>query len=193
MTDFSSMSDALLVVAIARWNEAALAEAYRRHGRTVQALARRVLGPDGGADDITQDVFIELWHRPERFDPGRGSLRTFLVTIAHSRAVDLLRSDRARSGREQRTAGERTVASHDVEDQIWDLVLTDRVKEAVGSLPDMERRVIELAYFGGHTYRQVAALLGEPEGTVKSRIRTGLRRLRAALIHEGVEPTWTGR
>ena len=73
---------------------------------------------------------------------------------------------------------------------MWGLTVNDQVKAAVGALPAAERRVIALAYFGGHTYREVAALLGEPEGTIKGRIRAGLRRLRAALIQEGMEPTW---
>jgi RNA polymerase sigma-70 factor (ECF subfamily) len=190
MTDFSTLSDAVLVVAIGRWTEAALAEVYQRHGGAVHALARRVLGPGDRADDVTQEVFVELWNRPERFDPARGSLRTFLVTIAHGRSVDLLRADSARYGREQRTAAKAVAGGDDVENQIWDRAVNDQLKVAVGSLPAPERRVIELAYFGGHTYREVAELLGEPEGTIKGRIRAGLRRLRAALIQEGMEPTW---
>jgi RNA polymerase sigma-70 factor (ECF subfamily) len=184
------MSDAVLMVAIGRWNEAALAEVYRRHGGTVHNLARRVLGQDGRADDVTQDVFVEVWNRPERFDPDRGSLRSFLMTIAHGRAVDLLRSDTARTGREQRTAREAVVPSNDVETKFSYLSVTEQLKGAVGTLPEGERRAIELAYFGGHTYREVAALIGEPEGTVKSRIRAGLRHLRAALMQGGLEPTW---
>jgi RNA polymerase sigma-70 factor (ECF subfamily) len=184
------MSDPVLMVAIGRWSEAALAEVYRRHGGTVHALARRVLGQDGRADDVTQDVFVEVWDRPERFDPDRGSLRTFLLTIAHGRAVDRLRSDTARAGREQRTAREAVVAAYDVEKQFSDRSVTEQLKGAVGTLPEGERKAIELAYFGGHTYREVAALIGEPEGTVKSRIRAGLRHLRAALMQGGLEPTW---
>jgi RNA polymerase sigma-70 factor (ECF subfamily) len=180
-----------LALAIGRWNEAALAEAYRRYGGSVQGLARRILGPGGRADDVTQDVFVELWHRPERFDPRRGSLRAFLVTIAHGRAVDLLRSERARTRREQRSTAEDASAISGMEEQIWNRAISTQLKDAVGSLPEAERRAIELAYFGGHTYREVAALVGEPEGTVKSRIRAGLRRLRAALMQEGMEPSWT--
>jgi len=142
---------------------------------------------------VTQDVFVELWNRPERFDPDRGSLRTFLMTVTHGRSVDLLRADSARSGREQRTATESTASGDDLEDHVWDRFVNEQLKTAVSTLPAPERRVIELAYFGGHTYRQVAALLREPEGTIKSRIRTGLRRLRAALIQEGMEPTWIDR
>jgi RNA polymerase sigma-70 factor (ECF subfamily) len=193
MIEMGSASDAVLVVAIGRWNESALAEVYRRHGGTVRALAQRVLGPGGPADDVTQDVFIDLWNRPERFDPGRGSLRAFLVTVTHGRAVDLLRSDTARLGREERTARQTATAGYDVENEVWDLAVHQQLKDAVRTLPETERHAIELAYFGGHTYREVASLVGEPEGTVKSRIRSGLRRLRAVLIQAGVEPTWIDR
>jgi RNA polymerase sigma-70 factor (ECF subfamily) len=193
MMELSAASDATLVVAIGRWNESALAEVYRRHGGTVHALARRILGSDGRADDVTQDVFVELWRRPERYDPSRGSLRAFLVTVAHGRAVDVLRSESARTGREQRTARETAVSGYDVENEVWDLAMANQLRLAISRLSEPERKAIELAYFNGHTYREVAALLGEPEGTVKSRIRAGLRRLRAALAQGGAEPTWTER
>jgi RNA polymerase sigma-70 factor (ECF subfamily) len=193
MTDLSTLSDAVLVVAIGRWTEAALAEVYRRHGGAVHALAQRILGAGDRADDVTQEVFVALWNRPERFDPARGSLRAFLVTIAHGRAVDLLRAESARHGREQRTARQPAASGDDLESQIWERAVNAQLKAAVSTLPAGERRVIELAYFGGHTYREVAALLGEPEGTIKGRIRAGLRRLRAALIQQGMEPTWIDR
>jgi RNA polymerase sigma-70 factor (ECF subfamily) len=189
MLELSGASDATLIVAIGRWNESALGEVYRRHGGAVHALAQRVLGPGGRAQDVTQDVFVDLWKRPERFDPARGSLRAFLVTVAHGRAVDMLRSDTARVAREQRTARETATGGYDLENQVWDLALADQVKDAVGALPEGERRAIELAYFGGHTYREVATMLGEAEGTVKSRIRRGLRRMRDALVEE-MGPVW---
>ena len=189
MIDLETASDATLVVAIGRWNESALAEAYRRHGGAVHALAQRILGSTTRADDVTQEVFVDLWKRPERFDASRGSLRTFLVAGAHGRSVDMIRSDTARAARELRTAQETATSGYDVENHAWDLAVTDQVKAAVGSLPPVERQAIELAYFGGHTYREVASLLDEPEGTIKSRIRGGLRRLRSALGQE-LDPTW---
>ncbi len=191
MIDSDTASDAALVVAIGRWHEPALAEAYRRHGGAVHALAARVMGSATLAEEITQEVFLELWNRPERFDPARGALRTFLMTKAHGRAVDVLRSDAARRAREERTVRDRATAGYDIEHHAWDLSVADQVKAAVGTLPEEERRAIELAYFGGHTYREVASLLGEPEGTVKSRIRSGLRRLKTALVQHGVEEPWT--
>jgi RNA polymerase sigma-70 factor (ECF subfamily) len=190
MMNLTDASDAMLMVAIGRWNDAALAEVYRRHGGTVHGLARRMMGSDGRAEEVTQDVFVDLWRRPERFDPGRGSLRSFLLTVAHGRSVDVLRSDASRAARDQRNARETATGGYDLENQVWDLALADQVKQVVARLPEAERQVIELAYFGGHTYREVAALLSEAEGTVKSRIRRGLRRMRDSLVEE-VGPAWT--
>ena len=113
MIDLGSAGDAVLVVAIGRWREEALAEVYRRHGGAVHGLARRVVGSDALADEVTQDVFVDLWKRPERFDPGRGALRTFLLTSAHGKAVDVVRSESSRRAREERTARETVVAGYD--------------------------------------------------------------------------------
>ena len=175
------MSDGGLVVAIARYREDALAEAYRRHAGAVFALARRVLADLTAAEEVVQEVFLRLWTQPDRFDPDRGSLRSYLLAQTHGRAVDLLRSDTSRRRREEREARQTAEAGYDLEHEVWDLAVADQVKQVVAVLPVAERRAIELAYFGGHTYREVATLLGEPEGTVKSRIRAGLKRMRAAL------------
>jgi RNA polymerase sigma-70 factor (ECF subfamily) len=181
-----SVGDAALVVAIARWREDALAEAYRRHAGAVYALACRLLADPGRAEEVVQEVFLRLWHQPERFDPDRGSLRAFLLAHTHGRAIDTLRSESSRRKREEREARSTAEAGYDLEREVWDLALAERVKDALSSLPVEERRVIELAYFDGHTYREVASLLGQPEGTVKSRIRTGLRRLQVSLVTHGV-------
>jgi len=183
-------SDAALVVSVARWHDEALAEVFRRHAGAVFGLARRVLGDAGRSEEIVQEVFVRLWNEPERFDPERGSLRSFLLAQAHGRAVDLLRSDAARRNREGRDARSTAEAGYDVEHQVWDLAVADRVRGAVTSLPEDERRAIELAYFGGRTYREVAEELGAPEGTIKSRIRVGLRRMRDALADTAVGATW---
>ncbi len=175
------VSDSGLVVAIARYREDALAEAYRRHAGAVFALARRVLADLTTAEEVVQEVFLRLWTQPDKFDPDRGSLRSYLLAQTHGRSVDLLRSDTSRRRREEREARQTAEAGYDVEHEVWDLTVADKVKEVVAVLPVAERRAIELAYFGGHTYREVATLLGEPEGTVKSRIRAGLQRMRSAL------------
>lgn len=182
----AELSDAQLVVGIARFSDDALAETYRRHGGAVFGLARRVCGDPAEAQDVVQDVFVRLWNHPDRFDPDRGSLRTFLLAQAHGRAVDLVRSRAARQRREARQARATANAGYDLEREVWDLAVADQVARAVGTLPDEERRAIELAYFGGNTYREVAVLLAQPEGTVKSRIRSGLRRMKATLLEAGV-------
>jgi RNA polymerase sigma-70 factor, ECF subfamily len=184
-------SDPALVVAIGRWREDALAEAYRRHAGAVYGLARRVLGESAIAEEVVQEVFLRLWNMPDKFDPGRGSLRSFLLAQAHGRAVDLLRADTSRRHREERDARQTAEGGYDIEHEVWDLALADQVKQVMADLPQEERRAIELAYFGGRTYREVAIALGQPEGTVKSRIRTGLRRMRAGLSDVGIGDTWT--
>jgi RNA polymerase sigma-70 factor, ECF subfamily len=187
MESLDSASDTVLVVGIGRWQETALAEVYRRHGSAVHNLARRVIGSDNLADEVTQDVFVDLWRRPEQFDAGRGSLRTLLLTKTHGKAVDLVRSESARHNRERRIAIDGEPVGYDIDHYVWDLAVADQVKSAIESLPHDERTAIEMAYFDGLTYRQVAEVLSEPEGTIKSRIRSGLRRLRASLREQGVE------
>lgn len=187
----TASSDAALVVSIGRWHDDAMAEVFRRHGGAVFALARRVLGDPGRAEEIVQEVFLRLWNQPERFDPERGSLRSFLLAQTHGRAVDLLRSDGARKAREGRDSRAQAEAGYDLEHEVWDMAVAERVREAVMTLPDEERRAIELAYFGGRTYREVAVELGAPEGTVKSRIRSGLKRMRTVLADTMVGVAWS--
>ncbi len=184
------MSDAALVVAIGRWREDALAEAYRRHAGAAFGLATRLLNDRSTAEEVLQEVFLRLWNRPERFDAERGSLRSYLLAQTHGRSVDRLRSDTSRRRREERDARESPAVSDDIEREVIDLTVAEQVKEVVAALPVDERQAVELAYFGGHTYRQVAVLLGAPEGTVKSRIRSGLRRMRTDLVEMGVGEPW---
>lgn len=185
--DWAGLDDQGLVVAISRWRQEALAETYRRHGGAVHSLARRVLGDASIADDVTQDVFMRLWDEPERYDHHRGTLRSYLLVLAHRRAVDRVRQDTARRERELRDARLRAGAGYGLEDEVEDIVVAERLKEALRVLSADERSAIELAYFGGNTYRQVAELLEQPEGTVKSRIRSGLAKLHDALQQVGWE------
>ena len=184
--DWSDASDASMVVAIGRYNQSALGEVYRRHAGAVFGLAKRLLGDHAQAEEIVQEVFLRLWNEPDRFDPDRGSLRSFLLSHSHGRAVDSLRSNTARRRREDREAHFTADAGYDVDREVWDLTLASQVRDALADLQEGERVAIELAYFGGLTYREVAQQLGEAEGTVKSRIRVGLKRLRTNLQASGV-------
>ncbi|MCU1345321.1 MAG: polymerase, sigma-24 subunit, subfamily [Acidimicrobiia bacterium] len=184
--DLSGASDAQLVVLIARYEQEALAEAYRRHAGAVFALAKRFLMAGAVAEEVVQEIFLRLWNTPGRYDPARGTLRSFLLAQTHGRAVDVLRSDTARRNREDRDARQTAQSGYDLEHEVWDMSTADRVRDAMATLPEGERKAIELAYFGGRTYREVAVALGEPEGTVKSRIRSGLRRLRGELELAGI-------
>ncbi|HEU5081823.1 MAG TPA: sigma-70 family RNA polymerase sigma factor [Acidimicrobiales bacterium] len=179
-------SDAALVVSIGRYHEDALAEIYRRHAGAVFALARRLLADRTLAEEVVQEVFLRLWNAPDRFDPSRGSLRSYLLAQCHGRSVDLIRSESSRRRREERELTLTAEGGYDLEHEVWDMAVADRVKVTLQALPQGEREAILLAYFGGHTYKEVADLLGMPEGTVKSRIRAGLKRMRGELAGAGI-------
>lgn len=184
--DFVDASDSVLVVSIARFRQEALAEAYRRHAGAVFGLAKRLLTDHARAEEIVQEVFVRLWNEPNRFDPDRGTLRSFLLANAHGRAVDLIRSDVSRRRREEREATQTAEAGYDVAREVWDMALASHVRDAMDELTVGERTAIELAYFGGLSYREVAERLGEAEGTVKSRIRSSLKKLKVELSKSGV-------
>ncbi|HEY2813107.1 MAG TPA: sigma-70 family RNA polymerase sigma factor [Acidimicrobiales bacterium] len=184
--DLTELSDAGLVLRVSRYRQDALAEAYRRHAGAVFGLARRLLADPATAEEIVQEVFLRLWNEPEKFDPGRGSLRAYLLAQSHGRSVDRLRADSSRRQREERELRRTAEGGYDLEHEVWDLTVAATVKDAMVKLPDEERTAIELAYFGGHSYREVAVLLAQPEGTVKSRIRAGMRKMRTELAKSGV-------
>jgi RNA polymerase sigma-70 factor (ECF subfamily) len=184
--DVRETSDAALVMAVSRYHQDALAELYRRHAGAVFGLARRLLNEAALAEEIVQEVFVRLWNDPDKFDPSRGSLRSYLLAQCHGRSVDLLRSEVARRRREEKDLRRTAESGYDLEREVWDLALADHVRDALATLPEGEREAIRLAYLGGHTYREVAVMLDEPEGTVKSRIRSGLKRLRVEFASAGV-------
>jgi RNA polymerase sigma-70 factor (ECF subfamily) len=184
--DLGEVSDAALVMRISRYQQDALAEAYRRHAGAVFGLGRRLLSDSALAEEIVQEVFLRLWNQPEKFDPARGRLRAYLLAQCHGRSVDRLRAESSRRRREERDVRRTAEAGYDVEHEVWDLEVASIVKDAMVKLPSEERAAIELAYFGGKTYREVAVVLEQPEGTVKSRIRSGMRRMRTELAKSGV-------
>jgi RNA polymerase sigma factor (sigma-70 family) len=168
----------------------ALSDLYDQFGSYVFGLAARVIGDRHAAEDVTQEVFLSLWERPEAFEPARGRLRTFLGTLAHRRAVDVVRREEARRRRAAREAAT-TTPIPDVGELAMAIVAAEQVRAEVSRLPSEQRAAIELAYFGGRTYRQVAEELGIPEGTAKSRMRLGLGRIAQALEAQGVDLAWT--
>lgn len=182
MEPLSSRPDAELVAAVAERSPDALEELYGRHSVAVFGVARRVTGVPEHAEEVLQEVFLRLWRTPERFDPTRGALRSFLLMDANARAIELVRKDAARRGREERTIRLVEPQPEEIGGELWDLVVAEHLREALDTLSELEREAIELAYYGGHTYREVAVILAQPEGTVKSRIRSGLQRMRDLLV-----------
>ncbi|HET8618111.1 MAG TPA: sigma-70 family RNA polymerase sigma factor [Acidimicrobiales bacterium] len=184
----SDLGDDDLIRAVHAGEQPALGEIYRRYAGAVWAVARRVCNDRVLAEDVSQTVFTDLWRRPGRFDPARGRLRPWLVAQAHARAVDTVRSETARQRRQDREGHLAPVTELDVEATVHAAALGDDVRRAVEQLSADEREAIVLSYFGGHSYRETAEMLGAPEGTVKTRIRRGLMGLRRALEAQGVTP-----
>lgn len=183
-------ADGGLVERIVAGDDSALGHVYDRHGSLVYGLARRVTGSTAAAEEITQEVFVQLWEQADRFDPSKGSLRAFLGAITHRRAVDWVRSETRRRNRETRTAQDAATGTvTTLTDITTDLSNEDtaaRVRAAVETLPLEQREAVVLAYFGGLTFREVATTLGLPEGTAKSRLRLALAKLSNVLAAEGV-------
>jgi len=167
-------------------DETALGELYDSYSGFVHGLALRVIGNRQAAEDVTQEVFISLWQNPERFDHTRGTLRAFLGTLTHRRSVDHIRREEARRRRETRTSHE-PLPVPPVDEHALSTLTSERVREVVAALPRTQREALELAYFHGHTYRQVAEVLGIPEGTAKSRMRLALQRICEALQPDASE------
>jgi len=185
---YASDLDQALSRRIAAGDRRALEDAYRDHAPAVMGAALVVTRSRDAAEDVVQEVFLRLWRRPDRFDPERGSLRVFLTVDARGRALDLVRSEQARRDREDRDATlTSSTPAAGTEEETMKLVLSSTVRELLGHLRPEERDPIALAYLGGHPYREVARLLGQPEGTIKSRIRAGLDRLEALLADRGIE------
>jgi RNA polymerase sigma factor (sigma-70 family) len=152
-------------------------------------MALRVTRSREAAEDVTQDVFIFLWERPLAFDPDRGALSGWLGTLAYRRAVEYVRREERKKRKSlSLVADRRTLTSPGVDEDVIAVDESGRVRSAVAALPGSLREVIELAYYRGKTYRQVAVELGLPEGTAKSRIRVGLRRIADKLHAEGIAP-----
>ncbi len=170
-----------LLVRAGRGDQTAFAELFDLLSPMVHGVVRKVVRDPAISDEVTQEVFVELWRLAARFDGTKGSARSWASTLAHRRAIDRVRSEQASRDRQDRD-GAQTAVSHDtVAAEVEASMDQARVRRALTQLSELQREAVELAYFGGHTYREVAVLLGVAEGTVKSRIRDGLIRLRDEL------------
>lgn len=148
----------------------------------VYGLVRRVLRDPAQSEEVAQEVLLEVWRLAPRFDPERGGARAWIMTMAHRRAVDRVRSEQSGRDRDERAARNSIEREHDVvAEEVESRMEHQRVRVALSQLTDLQREAVELAYYGGHTYREVAELLDTPLGTVKTRLRDGLIRLRDEL------------
>jgi RNA polymerase sigma factor (sigma-70 family) len=190
--DLAHLSDEALVALVARSDEAALAELYDRIGGVAYGLAFRVLRDESLAEDAVQEAFLTLWRSAAAtFVPERAKASTWLLTLVHRRAVDLVRREERRRVEPLEGAAEPTVES--AETDAWLRLERERVQAALRRLPDQQREAIELAYYGGFSQSELAERLGQPLGTIKSRMFAGLSRLRE-LLDEGLEEgAWTTR
>lgn len=187
--ELAHLSDEALVALAARSEQSALAELYDRYGRPAYGLALRVLRDDALAEDAVQDAFLALWRTAARFVPERGKASTWIFTLVHRRAVDLVRREERRRADTIEQAPEQGGGS--VEEEALLRFQRERVQDALKKLPDQQREAIELAYYGGFTQSELAERLGQPLGTIKSRMFLGLARLRELLGEPGLEVSWT--
>ena len=192
---YRGLRDGELVELVAQKDAGALEALYERYGRPAYSLARRILTEETLAQDVVQEVFLSLWRDARRFDAGRGTVATYLLSMTHHRAVDVVR--REENLRRWRTSDEGLELEADPKVRVEDEVLTSErraeVRAALGELPAAQREALLLAYFGGYTQREVAALVGVPLGTVKTRMAAGMRKMKAALRDAGREEQqpWT--
>jgi len=175
-------TDAVLAARLAAGDDQALAEIFDRLGRTVYGAAVRIVGDGSGAQDVVQDVFVELWSHPDRYNPAAGSLRAYLTVLARHRAVDTVRSELRRIGRQERHCRlTRAEGPPSPGEQMLTAEVSTTVRTAIDGLPAPQRQVIELAYYQEMTCREVASAIGIPEGTAKSRLRLALAKLESVL------------
>ncbi|MGE5289764.1 MAG: ECF RNA polymerase sigma factor SigK [Micromonosporaceae bacterium] len=171
-----------LLARVARGDHVAFEAVYGEVAPAVFGLVRRVVRDPAQSEEVTQEVLLEVWRSASRFDARKGKALTWVMTLAHRRAVDRVRSAEAAAQREARAAVE--IAADDVAEAALTRIEHERVRRCLESLTDLQRESVTLAYYGGYTYQQVAGLLGVALGTVKTRMRDGLIRLRDCL---GVE------
>jgi RNA polymerase sigma-70 factor (ECF subfamily) len=183
MPDLRLLADEDLMPMIQAGNAAAFAVIYDRHSAAAFSLVYRIIGRRSEAEDALQEGFLSIWRSGGRYDPTRGSVRSWLLGIIHNRAIDVIRRASVHERRRASDEGieERLPAPGSTEAEVLRRMDAVQVREALDALPDEQVRVIELAYFGGFTHVEIAEMLGQPLGTVKARMRLGLQKLRGRL------------
>lgn len=166
-----------LIAGIRSGREAAMGQLYDRYSSIVYSVALRVLGDTGAAEDVLQDVFMQLWRKPESFDANRGSLAAWLAVITRHRAIDALRKRKP----ETDVSDVVIALDFDLEGEAGRKIAIEKVRAVLAGMPAEQRKAVELAFFEGLTHSEVAAKLGEPLGTVKTRIRNALQSLRKTI------------
>jgi RNA polymerase sigma factor (sigma-70 family) len=185
--ELAHLSDEALVALVARGDDSALAALYDRFGRVAYGLSLRVLRDRALAEDAVQEAFLGIWRGADRFVAERAKASSWILTLVHRRAVDLVRREQRRRTESLEAAPEPVADAAD--EEAWLRLQRERVQGALRRLPDQQREALELAYFGGFTQSELADRLGEPLGTIKSRMFSGLARLRELLGEEEKE-TW---
>jgi len=188
------LSDEALIALLERGQEDALAELYDRHGQIAYSLAYRILRNETLAEDAVQESFLTVWKNASRFVPERAKASTWLLTIVHRRSVDLVRREERRRTEPFADGVEVPSGEGSAADMAWLRLQRERVQDALRRLPDEQREAIELAYYGGFTQSELAERLGQPLGTIKSRMFAGLARLRELLSDVRIEEEkWSPR
>jgi RNA polymerase sigma factor (sigma-70 family) len=193
--DLAHLSDEALVALVARGDEQALAALYDRVGRVAYGIAYRILRDDRLAEDAVQEGLLAVWRSAATFSADRGKASTWIVTLVHRKAVDIVRREQRRRAEPLEVGPVQDVAdpSGSAEDEAWLAFERDRVQSALRALPDAQRETLELAYYGGYSQSELASRLGVPLGTIKSRMFAGLARLREVLDEAESEGSWTPR
>ncbi|MCW2777241.1 MAG: polymerase, sigma-24 subunit, subfamily [Frankiales bacterium] len=181
------LDDRALVSLVVEQDGQALEALYSRYGRPCLALARRILTDEQFAQDVVQEVFLTVWRDAARFDASRGAFSSWLLSMTHHKAVDVVR--REENVRKRRASADLLDVREDdgpqVDEQVWSTLRRERLRESLQTLPDVQREALALAYYGGHTQREIAQLTATPLGTVKTRMLAGMRTLRGRL--DGVQ------
>jgi len=174
-------SDEALLVAIARGDRRALKRLYERLAGQALAVALRILRSRSEAEEIVQDVFVEVWQKAGRYDPARGSPRTWVLAIARNRSIDLVRSRQVENRTTSEAGAQPDAPTASPLEEVEALQVRERIRHALSSLPPEQRKTLELAYFEGLSQSEIAERLSDPIGTVKSRIALAMRKLLASL------------